>query len=194
MTTILNKWISSLLLSFFTISLSAASVSLEWDKSTNTDVAGYKLSVSTNDFLTTITNIDVPSVNTTNYTISLVDGPVYSFKMVCYNVSGLTSEDSNKIRYEQKTAIIGITNLFTLRGGTNWAGAILRKSPTNGVISGTPPTITYRTTNVPASMRDGLEYQLDSYQGVPVTNYYGIKMENPVYTNTPPKLTLKSVN
>ena len=183
----MKKIISTLIGMFLlTFCLASAEVHLVWDANVEPDLAGYKLYQSTDYFSST--NRVVENVgNITMRVINVENGPLYSLYVTAYNTSGLESRPSNQIRYQRLLAHAGRPNTFTLLGATNWSGARLINSPTNGILSGTLPTITYTPTNTISKTGDVLEYEIQElWEGYNITNYYSIRF---VYDNTPPTIS-----
>jgi hypothetical protein len=125
-------------------------VRMGWNPNTEPDLAGYRMYQSTNFFNTPSTNFITVIAPSTNAS-SVVDfDNVYAYHLTAYNTTGLESEPSNEIRFQLLMASPRLTNSFTLTGFTNWQSAILTKPPTNGIITGNPPNISYRRTNATA--------------------------------------------
>lgn len=186
----MNKVLISLVFIFSLCFVSAQEVRFKWKPNSESDLAGYRLYSSTNLFVSNFTNfVDVGNV--TNATYELKTSGTTAFYITAYNTAKLESDPSNELRFRLllATAASNITNSFTLTGFTNWQSAILTKSPTNGIITGTPPNIFYRSTNVTAT-KDNFTYSIQKQPMAgtehPVTNYFTVYY---LFPNTPPVIS-----
>lgn len=170
-------------------------VVLSWDNNTNNPpgmVDHTAVYVSTNSFTLTNAVVNVPDpLNIVTQTVFY--GPVYSFFVTAVATNSLESEVSNQIRYQRFLASIDQDNLLTLGGSTNWANAVITIGPSNGVLSGVLPNMTYRPTNYQNAIKDCFVVQIPETfgtktNGTPenITNWYSVHF---VYRNFPPLLS-----
>jgi hypothetical protein len=154
------------------VNLFAGQITLLWEPNVDSDLGGYKLYSSTNSFVTTtVTNVG----NVTQKDCFVVNGVLYSFYATAYDTNGIESDPSNMLKYYRRTVVIGRTNVVQLMGDMNWVGAELVVSPTNGVLSGTPPNLFYFTFSTNAGGMDKFTYKIaDIFHGQNITNYYSV--------------------
>src|SRR5437667_4214552 len=115
--------LSALFLARSPLAQAVQSVTLAWDRSTDSTVTGYKL-YNTDVAAGTTSANNVGNV-TTNTVSGLVDAKTYSFKVVSYNVSGVESLPSNVINYTAPSANTAptISNIADLSTSQNAATA-----------------------------------------------------------------------
>src|SRR5947199_113292 len=89
--------LSALFMAWSPFARGVQSVTLAWDRSTDSTVTGYKL------YYTDVAAGSTSAINvgnlTTNTVSGLVDSKAYSFNVVAYNSSGAESLPSNVINY-----------------------------------------------------------------------------------------------
>src|SRR5439155_355479 len=125
--------LSALFLAWSPFAQGAQSVTLAWDRSTDSTVTGYKLYYS--DISTSSTS-SVNAGNSISNTVSgLVEGKTYSFYAAAYNSSGAESVPSNLINY---TVPSTNTPLMVIEAPV---------MSTTNVVVGVPVTITVRLRN-----------------------------------------------
>lgn len=169
-----------------TFSLFSAEIMVAWDNPTNSVPVSLTniVYVSTNSFPDTNALQVRVQGNESNAIIPVVTGPNYKLYVEAWNI--LPSEPSNQIRYQRIEVDIRKSTSITIDGATNWAGAILTKPPTNGILIGSPPFFMYTPTNTVAAVKDRFTYQIsETWMGEPITNYYSIHFQ---YPNQSPKM------
>lgn len=82
-----------------------ASVTLAWDPSPDTNVAGYYLSWGTNSGNYTLTNV-CPGAVTNNVVSNLTPYVVYFFAVAAYSEDSLMSDWSNEVTYTNNPPIL----------------------------------------------------------------------------------------
>lgn len=173
----------------FTLTLSAQtkSVTLEWDPSPDTNVVGYVMyykDVLAPSFFST----NIPGKFSTNVVIGgLMVNVVYQFQVTAYISDGLESDFSNQIRYQYFYVNANKATPLVLgdSGTTNFANFLLISSPTNGIITGTPPNVTFSPT-VGFTGKDSFSYKSpELFNEINITNGYGIYK---VDINVPPNI------
>jgi hypothetical protein len=179
----------SLLCVLLNANAASKTITIAWDANPELDILGYKNYNSTNAFVTT--NAAVLVTNALTYTMPIEIGPVYSLYVTAINTVGLESDPSAQLRYQEHLVYPKKTNNIVLAGTTNWVGAVLSMSPTNGILTGTPPNIIYTPTNITATS-DIIQYKIATISGgTNVLNYYKFAF---VYVNSPPNIRLQFGN
>jgi len=124
----------------------AASVTLQWDANTESDLSGYRVYYGTSSSVYS-QSIDVGNV--TQATVpDLVGGTTYYFAVTAYNVSGLESAPSNEVSY--------------VTGATNQSPVVSLTSPAAGGSYTAPATVTM---NASASDADGSVAKVEFFSG-----------------------------
>ena len=160
-------------------------IQITWDANPEPDISGYRLHYSTNSLIPPFSFTNTVGSTTLTSTIPVVSGPLYAITATAFNTSGLESDYSQQLRYQLFRSYTKITNNLVLLGSSNWPTAILRRSPTNGILSGAPPNLQYRVTNTIIGIsRDYFIYEI-SDSGVASTNYYSIHF---IVPNSPPRI------
>jgi hypothetical protein len=159
---------------------------LTWDNNTNNPpelVVGSAVYFSTNYFANVNWRVNIPyPLNLITQAVTI--GPIYSAFVTAVGSSTLESKPSNQIRYQRFLATIGKTNLITLQGSTNWNEASLVEYPKYGILSGTPPNLTYQPTSFIYTVKDYFTYRIpETFEGYDVINYYSVHFR---YGNNPP--------
>src|SRR5438128_1301837 len=115
--------LGALFLAWSPFAQATQSVTLAWDRSTDTTVTGYKL------YYTDVAAGSTSAINvgnaTTNTVPGLVETKTYSFDVVSYNASGVESVPSNVINYTVPSANTAptISNIADLSTSQNTATA-----------------------------------------------------------------------
>ena len=167
-------------------SLRSGDIVLTWDNSTSNPpgvVESTRVYFSTNYFTSGNwqTNIPVP-INEVTQKVSV--GLVYSAFCTAVSTNSLESKPSNQIRYQRFLTIIGKPNIIILQGSSDWSQTVLTVAPTNGILSGTPPNMTYQPTNFIYAVKDFFVYKTpDMSSGDNITNWYSVHF---LYGNNPP--------
>ncbi len=176
------KKIISLILIFIAsvIAYSMDSITIAWDKNPETNVVEYTVYFSTNDFIENTNSCGVG----TNLTAELPVGYDIPYRLIvtAKDEFGLESEPSRIIYFTQQVINPDENNNLILTGTNDWSNAILLSAPTNGVISGTLPTLTYTVTNNTA-ISDNISYIIDDSNETNASHYYSFDF---TYTNNPP--------
>lgn len=179
-----------LLLLFFTAFkiYAQTTVTLAWDANEDTTVTGLKLYTSTNFFQDALIT-DLP--NTTTFDFSVNSNTTYSIYLTATNAAGLESEPSNKVRFTKffsnnRTNVFDLSSTVSPIADTNNISVY----PTNGIIYGEFPYITYVYTNSIASTKDYFKISTGELTNV-VDNYYSITLS---FSQPDPPVNLRTVN
>jgi len=187
----MKKTLLSLLISVFTLVATVNaqnSIKVSWDASSDINVTSYSLyyktAAATNFSSATI----VGRLNTTA-TLSATPYTLYEFYITAKDVNNLESDNSNKIRVENvyvngqgKATVLTLLDV----GTTNFSQFLLSVFPLNGLLTGTPPTVSYTSTNSIA--KDLFAYRSpEIFSAQNITNYYGVYR---ALTNKPPTISV----
>jgi len=169
--------------SLFTISAAGQStLGVVWNSGTgwNTNSTMTYLYVSSNEVSRLSPRITNAPLVTTYTNIPITTNQLYSMFVTGAetNAPTIESDVSNQIRFQLLPYVRGTASkTFTMLSYTNvsWASFQLIQAPTNGVLSGTPPNITYTPTNGTGFNRDRFVYKSPEMAGgTNITYNYGI--------------------
>lgn len=146
--------------------------------------------MSTNDiWLNTNRNnlkVLVP-VGLTNYITPITTNRLYSMYVTSLNTNTTAeTRPSNQIRYQLFPFIRGKTNYPFISldyFGTNWSNFQIVTQPTNGIVTGTLPNLTYTPTNKAYFLKDRFVYKSpEIFAETNILYYYSVHFVN---TNFP---------
>jgi len=109
------SFIASLLIVSLSLARAVQSVTLAWDASPSSDIAGYKLYYGTTSGSSS-PPLDVGNVTTATVP-NLNDATTYFFSVTAYNTAGLESQRSNEVSYKTPSAPLQLYSL-TVNGGS----------------------------------------------------------------------------
>lgn len=146
-----------------------STVTLAWDANEDTTVTGLKLYTSTDFFNLDSSVTEIP--NTTTFNLNVETDQTYSAFITATNAAGLESEPSNTVRFTkfiltQRTNIFDFSDTITISETNN-----ISEYPTNGIIYGEFPNITYVYTNSFVSAKDFFKVQ-SAVSTNTIDNYY----------------------
>ena len=147
-----------------------------WTGSPDANVVAYSLYYK-NVSATSFSSINLVGAATTNAAIGVTPGVIYELYVIAKDANEVESDPSNKI-HGQNILVNGFgkPTFITLldAGTTNFSSFVLSSgSSSNGIVSGTPPNITYTATNIVG--KDMMVYKSpETFSGQFVTNYYGL--------------------
>lgn len=157
-----------------TMLLVARGATLTWEPTPGTNIAGYKLYWKSSTNFTYFTTNVVGQQNT-NVTIPSVPYLVYQAYVTSYTFDEFESDPSNMVRFQFIFVNgIGKTTILTLGdfNNSNFSGFVLVSSPTNGVISGVAPNVTFSPSSNFGNVDMFVYKSPEMWMGQNITNYY----------------------
>jgi len=168
----------------------AQTITLAWDANEDVTITGLKLYTGpVSGPYSTVTEI---AANSTTFDIPVVFSNVYSFYLTATNAAGLESEPSNSVRFMLLQLENSLTNQVDVSvSAIDWSGAEIVNSPQHGILSGSPPFLTYVYTNLSALTNKesfGIK-TADISSGTNIINFYSLRIN---LTEPLPPLQLKA--